>query len=288
MQVELTSTTTSDGIKLHGIFLEPERRRTDLNVDAVMMVHGSSGNFYASPSNPRAERLRELGIPVALFNTRGHDVVAGHSGGHRVGNAWEVLDESRLDVEAIVGWLTDRGHGRVGTMGSSLGSAKVVYAQAMNQDPRVAAVIALGPLRFSHAYYAQSEMAEVHLRQYEEAKALVAAGKPDQLMPLEFPNPDAYFSAAVHLDRHCSERYDICAGHTDKVRVPMLICSGSEEKHPRMLDAGRDMYKLAKDKNPDLQWLHVEGGEHGLQNKDEEFMEALLGFLGAKQPVASP
>ena len=90
MQVELTSTNTSDGIKLHGIFLEPDKRRDDLIIDVMLMVHGSGANFYASPSNPRAERFRDMGIPVALFNMRGHDVIAGHSGGHQVGNAWEL------------------------------------------------------------------------------------------------------------------------------------------------------------------------------------------------------
>jgi hypothetical protein len=286
MQVELTSATTSDGIKLHGIFLEPETPRSDLIIDALLMVHGSGGNFYASPSNPRAEQFRDMGIPVALFNMRGHDVIAGHSGGHNIGNAWEILDECSLDLDAIVGWLADRGYKRIGMMGSSLGAVKVVYGQAKNQDPRVTAVVSLAPLRFSHEYYAQCEMAEMHLGYFEEAKALVAAGKPDQIMPVEFPNPGAYFTAAVYLDRHCSERYNICADHTDKIKVPLFIGTGTEEKHPRMLNAGRDMHALAEDKNANLTWLHLEGGSHGLENMNDVFIEALLKFLGAKQPAA--
>jgi alpha-beta hydrolase superfamily lysophospholipase len=287
MYVELTSTTTSDGVKLHGIFLGPENPRTDLNIDAMLMVHGSGANFYASPSNVRAEKFNAMGIPVALFNMRGHDVIAGHSGDHKVGNAWEILDETRLDIEAVVSWLADRGYKRIATMGSSLGAVKVVYAQAKNQDPRVAAVIALAPLRFSHEYYSQCEMKDLHLKYTAEAKALVAAGNGDQIMHVEFPNPNAYFSANVYLDRHSSERYNLCTDHTDKVKVPLLIATGSEEKHPRMLNAGRDMYAFAKDKNPGLQWLHLEGGSHGLENLDDQFMETLLGFLGARQPVAS-
>jgi len=287
MQVELTSTGTSDGIKLHGIFLEPDKRRDDLIIDAMLMVHGSGANFYASPSNPRAERFREMGIPVALFNMRGHDVIAGHSGGHKVGNAWEILDECRLDIQAVVAWLAERGLTRVGTMGSSLGAVKVVYAQAKNQDPNVAAVISLAPLRFSHEYYADCEMSEMHLGYYEEAKALVAAGKGDTIMSVDFPNPDAYFSANVYLDRHCSEHYNICADHADKINVPLFIGTGSTETHPRMLNAGRDMAALVGDKNPGLKWLHLEGGDHGLQNMDDVLMEELIGFLGAKQPIAS-
>jgi hypothetical protein len=286
MQVELTSTTTSDGIKLHGIFLEPETPRTDLSIDAMLMVHGSGGNFYASPSNPRAEKFRDMGIPVALFNVRGHDVIAGHSGGHKVGNAWEILDECALDLKAIVDWLADRGYRRVGMMGSSLGAVKVVIGQAKNQDPRVAAVISLAPLRFSHEYYSRCEMSEMHLGYYEEAKRLVAEGNGDTVMHVEFPNPDSYFSANVYLDRHCSEHYDICAGHSNNLNVPLFIGTGSTEQHPRMRDAGRDMAENTKGNAAGVTWLHIEGGDHGLQNKDDEFFESLMVFLGAKQPVA--
>ena len=280
MQVELVSTKTSDGVTLHGIFLEPAEPRADLVVDAMLMVHGSGGNFYASPSNPRAARLRELGIPVALFNTRGHDVIAGHSGGHKVGNAYEILDECRLDIAAVVDWLAGRGYGRIGTLGSSLGAVKVVYAQAQNQDPRVAAVVSLAPLRLSHSYFSQCELAEEHLRFFEQAKALVEAGRPDELMEVTFPISH-HFTAAVYLDRHGGERYNLCIDHTDKVTCPLLILTGSEEKHPRMLNAGRDMYELARG-NPDTKWVHVEGGDHGLQNKNDVFLDELLGWLGAK------
>ena len=286
MQVELTSTTTSDGIKLHGIFLEPENKRTDLSIDCMVMIHGSGANFYASPSNPRAEKFRDMGIPVALFNMRGHDVIAGHSGGHKVGNAWEYLSETHIDQAAVLDWLEARGYTRIGLMGSSLGAVRVVVGQAKSQDPRVAAVISLAPLRFSHEFYAQCEMKEMYLGYREEALRLVAEGKGDTVFASDFPNPGAHFSADVYLDRHCSEHYNMCVGITNTLTVPLFIGTGSTETHPRMLNAGRDMYALAKDNPAGVTWLHVEGGDHGLQNKDDEFMAALLEFLGAKQPAA--
>lgn len=286
MQVELTSTTTSDGIKLHGIFLEPEAPRTDLSIDCMVMIHGSGANFYASPSNPRAEKFRDMGIPVALFNMRGHDVIAGHSGDHKVGNAWEMLSETHLDQLAVLDWLEARGYTRIGLMGSSLGAVRVVIGQAKNQDKRVAAVISLAPLRFSDEYYSQCEMKDLYLGYKAEAVRLVAEGNGETIMPCDFPNPGAHFSANVYLDRHCSEHYNMCAGITNTLTVPLFIGTGSTETHPRMLNAGRDMAELAKDNPAGVTWLHVDGGDHGLQNKDDEFMAALLEFLGAKQPAA--
>ena len=286
MQVELTSTTTSDGIKLHGIILEPETPRTDLTIDCMVMVHGSGANFYASPSNPRAEKFRDMGIPVALFNMRGHDVIAGHSGGHQVGNAWEMLSETHIDQLAILDLLEQRGYTKIGLMGSSLGAVRVVIGQAKNQDPRVAAVISLAPLRFSHEYYSECELKEMYLGYYAQAQALVDSGKGETIMACDFPNPGAHFSANVYLDRHCSEHYNICVDHSNKLNVPLFIGTGSTETHPRMLNAGRDMAELTKNNPAGVKWLHLEGGDHGLQNKDDEFMAALLEFLAAKTPAA--
>ena len=110
MLVDLVHTKTNDDVTLSGIVLVPEVPRTDLLIDAMVMVHGSGGNFYLSPSNPRAVRLREMGIPTALLNTRGHDVVGGRAGAVRTGNAYEKLSDTHLDLKAMVNLMVDRGY----------------------------------------------------------------------------------------------------------------------------------------------------------------------------------
>ena len=147
-------------------------------------------------------------------------------------------------------------------------------------------MIALGPLRFSHEYYSACEMKELHLKHYEEAKALVAAGKPNQLMPVDFPNPNALFSAAVHLDRHCSERYDTPKRHHSNVPSPFLILTGTRRHDPRVLAVGRDMHELGTG-NQRTRGVHVECGAHGLHNMADLLFDEILGWLsGAKAPAA--
>ena len=281
MLVDLVHTKTSDDVTLSGIVLEPESPRSDLTVDAMVMVHGSAGNFYLSPSNPRAARMRDLGVPTALFNTRGHDVVGGRAGKTRTGNAYELLSETHLDLLAMVDVMAERGYGRVGIWGSSLGAVRVVLAQAKNRDPRVAGVISLAPLRFSHAYYAACEMGEEHLRNYEAAKALAAEGRGHEIMFVDFPNPGGYFSADVYLDRHCSEHYDITKAHTNAIECPLLILTGTEEQHPRMRDAGKDMAALCEGRG-NVTWVHLEGGDHGWHNKEEDLFRVVPEWLGAR------
>ena len=280
MLVDLVHTKTSDDVTLSGIVLEPEQPRTDLAVDAIVMVHGSGGNFYLSPSNPRAVKLRDMGIPAALFNTRGHDVVGGRAGKTRTGNAYELLSETHLDLQATVGFMAQRGYERIGIWGSSLGAVRVVLAQAKNQDPNVAAVISLAPLRFSHEYYSECEMADEHLRNYKDAKALVDAGRGHEIMFVDFPNPGAYFSADVYLDRHCSEHYDITKAYTNDIECPLLILTGSEETHPRMRNAGRDMAALCEGRD-NVTWIDLEGADHGWHNKEEDLFNVIPNWLGA-------
>ena len=280
MLVDLVHTKTSDDVTLSGIVLEPEQPRKDLAVDAIVMVHGSGGNFYLSPSNPRAVKLRDMGIPAALFNTRGHDVVGGRAGKTRTGNAYELLSETHLDLQATVGFMAQRGYERVGIWGSSLGAVRVVLAQARNQDPNVAAVISLAPLRFSHEYYSECEMADEHLQNYEDAKALVDAGRGHEIMFVDFPNPGAYFSADVYLDRHCSEHYDITKAYTNDIECPLLILTGSEETHPRMRNAGRDMASLCEGRD-NVTWIDLEGADHGWHNKEEDLFNVIPNWLGA-------
>ena len=280
MLVDLVHTKTSDDVTLSGIVLEPEQPRTDLAVDAIVMVHGSGGNFYLSPSNPRAVKLRDMGIPAALFNTRGHDVVGGRAGKTRTGNAYELLSETHLDLQATVGFMAQRGYERIGIWGSSLGAVRVVLAQAKNQDPNVAAVISPAPLRFSHEYYSECEMADEHLQNYEDAKALVDAGRGHEIMFVDFPNPGAYFSADVYLDRHCSEHYDITKAYTNDVECPLLILTGSEETHPRMRNAGRDMAALCEGRD-NVTWIDLEGADHGWHNKEEDLFNVIPNWLGA-------
>ncbi len=281
MLVDLVHTKSSDDVTLSGIVLEPETPRSGLLVDAMVMVHGSAGNFYLSPSNPRAAKLRDMGIPTALFNTRGHDVVGGRAGKTRTGNAYELLSETCLDLQAMVDFMAGRGYSRIGIWGSSLGAVRVVLAQAQNKDPQVAAVISLAPLRFSHEYYAACEMGEEHLRNYEAAKALAEAGRGHEIMFVDFPNPGAYFSADVYLDRHCSEHYDITKAHTNEIDCPLLILTGTEETHPRMRDAGKDMAALCEGK-PNVTWVHLEGGDHGWHNKEDDLFRVVPEWLGVR------
>jgi alpha-beta hydrolase superfamily lysophospholipase len=72
MFVDLMSTTTSDGIVIDGAFFEPARALSRQGpVDALLLIHGSGGRFYAPATKAMAQDLREQGYACLALNTRG-------------------------------------------------------------------------------------------------------------------------------------------------------------------------------------------------------------------------
>ncbi len=286
MHVELVQTTTSDGLTLDGVFLPPHSPvPVTQPIEAVLFVHGSGSNFYRGTTVSRMARLRDAGFAAAAFNNRGHDMVTSGVQGKLIGNAYDILDECRLDLDAAITWLSKQGYHRICILGISLGADKVVYYQAQTQDPRVAGVIAFGPVRLSHSYFLTSMAAEEHRRNYQRAKELVESGHPDDLMPVDFPNEGSLFSARVYIDRHGPiERYNPVS-LADRIKCPMLILAGTRENHPRHQDCARDMYNAMRDRSS-AKLVLVEGATHVFPGRDDEFVDSVLQWAGHLRPAS--
>ncbi len=281
MLADLVSVTTSDDIRLDGAFLEPERARADAFCDAILFVHGSSGNFYRGLSGTPAQ-LQAAGYPVVSFNTTAHDLVWGRPGAF-FGNAFEILDRCRLDLDAAIGWLQERGFKRIAISGVSMGAVRVIYYQAKTQDERVCAVIPISPVRLSYSYFMRSEMANDFQRYYNKAQKLMDAGEPDALFPVTFPIPHL-FSARAYLDKHnVDERYNVMR-YVDQVRRPLFLAAGSLETHPRLRDCARDAYALVKDDPANRLWI-MEGADHGFPGKAPELAAEILSWLASLSAV---
>ena len=68
VDLKLIQTETSDGFKLDGCFLEPQNYNSS-HIDALLLIHGTTGNFYSgSMISILLNRYRCVN-PVALFCT---------------------------------------------------------------------------------------------------------------------------------------------------------------------------------------------------------------------------
>lgn len=111
LQGSLVKTITSDSLELAGFWMD---QKSDI---AVFHSHGTAGDFYTHKFvEVEAEQLASQKISFLTANNRGHDVYADirkRNGEQidwaQIGGAFEIFEESLLDIGAWVEFLSDRG-----------------------------------------------------------------------------------------------------------------------------------------------------------------------------------
>ena len=284
MLVELVSLLNDDGLRLDGAYYAPAEGAEGAGpVDAVLLIHGSRGNFYDGATKSMAQDLSAQGYACLPLNTNAHDTAWYNPGGQNFkGNAFEVLENTGTDLRAGIDHLAERGYRSIGILGHSMGAVRVAYYAATHDDSRVAAVVPVSPVRLSYSYFMESEDAEEFAANIETARRLIAEGNPDDVFRVEHPIPQL-FSASSFLDKHGPEEKYNLIKHAHGIRVPMLTLNGSRETHSRLRDMAQDLAAAAVN-SPKAETLMVHEGEHSLVNRTEEASAAVLKWLAALTP----
>ena len=284
MLVELVSLLNDDGLRLDGAFYPPTEGADRAGLmDAVLLIHGSRGNFYDGATKSMAEDLSTQGYACLPLNTNAHDTAWYNPGSREFkGNAFEVLADTCIDLRAGIDHLTERGYRSIGLLGHSMGAVRAAYYAATEDDGRVTAVVPVSPVRLSYSYFMESEDAEEFAANIEVARRLIARGEPEGVFRVGHPIPQL-FSAASFLDKHGPEEKYNLINHAHGIRVPMLTLNGSLETHSRLRDMAQDLAAAAVN-SPKAETLMVEGGEHSLVNRTTEASDAVLKWLAALTP----
>lgn len=281
MLVDLIRIAAADGMELDGAYFAPAGGAVPPGpIDAVLCIHGSGRNFYTAATAQMADDLRGQGYAALTLNTRGHDTVwMDRQTGAAAGNAYEILDESRQDLRAGVDYLSGLGHRRIALLGHSMGAVKVAYYAAVEDDPRVAAVIPVSPVRLSCSYYLESEDAAEFRANLETADRMEAEGRALDLFKVDFPITEM-FAAAAYLDKHGPlERYNIIR-HAPRIRAPLFVLSGSLETHTRLREVPQDL-AIAAVNSPRAEYRVLDGGNHSLTNMMPQAGAAVLEWLAS-------
>ena len=284
MLVELVSLLNDDGLRLDGAFYPPTEGADRAGpVDAVLLIHGSRGNFYDGATKSMAEDLSAQGYACLPLNTNAHDTAWYNPGSREFkGNAFEVLADTCIDLRAGIDHLTERGYRSIGLLGHSMGAVRVAYYAATQDDGRVATVVPVSPVRLYYSYFMESEDAEEFAANIEIARRLIARGEPEGVFRVGHPIPQL-FSATSFLDKHGPEEKYNLINHAHGIRGPMLTLNGSLETHSRLRDMAQDL-AVAAVNSPKAETLMMEGGEHSLVNRTTEASDAVLKWLAALTP----
>jgi pimeloyl-ACP methyl ester carboxylesterase len=271
VSIELVNVQTSDGVRLDGSLCHPEGA-SRLGIDAAILLHGVGGNFY-NPSffAQLQEELASAGCAAFRVNNRGHDMVY-NARGRRLGAAFEMLDDSRLDWRAWIDEVASRGYRRVLVWGHSLGAVKTAYYAANEKDERLVCAIASSPPRFSYKATFSQEGGELFRGEVERAQRLLDGGRAEELISVTIPTT-SLFSARTYVDKYGpQERFNVL-DHLPRTTVPMLVTVGSlEGVGPQQADwfafgGLHDQLTELTQANPRLSYELVDGADHGYTDR---------------------
>jgi dienelactone hydrolase len=281
--VELVRIPTSDGCTLDGALSRPAAADRALDLDAVVLVHGTGGNFYSSTFfELLATNLGTRGVAALRINTRGHDgistLVTG-TGAVRLGAAYEIVDQCRHDLLGCVRWLSQHAGPRIGLLGHSLGAVKCLYALAQEPELSARAAIAISPPRLSYSWFCQSARAAEFLETIGRAEKLVAQGQSAALMEAHVPLP-IVITAAGYLEKYGPHEPYNYLQFLGGVACPTLVLFGGGEIETNMAfqEAPDEVRRLgAKKTNIDVDV--VPGADHfytGLRDQAWQRIEEWL------------
>jgi pimeloyl-ACP methyl ester carboxylesterase len=205
------------------------------------MVHGTGSNFYApGVLETFAQQAQSAGIATLRINTRGHDGISsipGNGKSVRGGATYENVAECRLDIQAWIEFLRNRGHSKIGLCGHSMGGVKSAYTLVRNSDSQVKALVLISSPRFHHQTMLNHPAATAFRDDFKTATQSLAAGRPEDLIKVTQPMA-LLTTAAGFLDKYGpSDHYDL-AGLLPRVPCPVLYVLGTKSPEQSIGFAG--------------------------------------------------
>lgn len=285
---EMLRFSTPDGVELCGILsTEPANSRR-----AVMHTHGLAGNFYEQLFvDYLAAAAIRAGYRFGSFNNRGHDYFSDAfvtAGGRREvlarGGAHERLDEAHHDFVGALSVLERRGLTEVVLSAHSTGAVKLALFIAENRPAGVSGAVFLSP---SDDIGIQADnLGDRFAESIEEARAAVAAGRGEELLP------DGTFfypiDARAYLDLFDPDGrgnvFDLTGQGVGlqvlaEIAVPTLVTFGSEDVAVtgNPADAAEAIERALKGST-----CHAEvigGADHNYSGKEQELADLLTRWL---------
>jgi len=195
---------------------------------AVMYCHGNQMNFYVCAARFLAPYMTALGYEYLAFNRRGHDSVSTYNSRECVGGSYQTVAEGIEDNELAAKYLADKGFKNPIVIGHSNGGVLASEHVARHPETRVLILLSAhaGGNRLTNPRSTRNfSINDQTDEQIKEAEALLAAGKPRQLMLI--PAWWWVISARTFLDR-LANAPDLVE-NAKRIRCPVLFIRGDQE-----------------------------------------------------------
>lgn len=289
MKTTLSRIITSDHLELVGLLYEPE-----VSTDKVLVhVHGMAGNFYENLFlDDMAKALIASGVALFVFNNRGceymkdiHKVENGKRYLVRIGNAYEVFEDSAMDIKAAVDFVSSKSYSKIHLSGHSLGSPKVAYYVAEVGDSRLSSVIFLSPSDMVGLFKIEKN----YERDLALSKMMIGEGKGGELLPYPVLWDGTYLSArtfvslgdssspvAIFNFHNQSDRLPVLS----KITIPTLTIMGRKDDALVVpIEETMSRIKTALSLSSNVETNILGDADHGYSKHGRELAEAIKGWI---------
>mgnify|MGYP001197274265 CR=1 FL=1 len=270
-QTQIHTFKTADNERLHGALLTPPHGASDLG---LIFVHGVAMNFYLPPLFNFGQGLAQRGYHSFVINTRGHDWIARAGNLQKFGgSAYENLVDCVADLDAAIGFLTQRGYKRFILIGHSLGAIKSIIYQGTQRRGDIASIVSCSAPK---QFYSERVERQPKFRELiATAEQMVADGKSEELMMVPVGVNPGLFTARTHLDKYGKDDGNDCRPHAKNVGCPILAIAGGAEP-PFFHEYAKEIVAAAGGQS---KYQHVDGANHFYNRHTSEMVEVIAQWL---------
>lgn len=282
-QGEFVETETSDGVELVGLLAEPEESEK-----LVIHFHGMQGNFFQNSFvQEMLTGYPENNIGFLTVEQRGAEAVryfAKNDDFVNIGNAYEVFEESRYDIQAWIDFAKEKGFEEIYLQSHSLGTMKTAYYLSNKNKPSVSGTIFISP---SDMWGLAMEDIENYQELIEEAKQLKKNGREEEIL-IEDLWGWGYLSAKTFLNFFDEDTktavfnyYDPSKGFevVKEIEVPILAFLGTKDDGI-VTDPHESMNMLERKAEANrFEEAVFEGAEHSYEGFEDQLIEKTVRFI---------
>jgi len=284
MKTSFQRIIAKDGLELHGLLFEPDRKTTS----ALIHVHGWVGNFYENRFiDYIAKKAVSKGFTFLTFNNRGAGIISDFikrketkMGYIRIGGSLEVFKDCIIDIKAVIDFLSKEGYKRIILQGHSLGCQKITYYQYRTKDERIKALVLLAPV--DDTGFVKRDLGKKYKKALDIAKEMIKKGKSNKPVPewmAFYPLLNAKMFLNIADTKSTSGRLFDYSGNLKEIKsikCPKLAVFGLKDEYQ---DGSSDKLEILKKEVKNCDTKLIKGSGHGFVGFEEILSRIISNWL---------
>ena len=284
MKISFQRIIAKDGLELHSLLFEPERKTTN----ALIHIHGWVGNFYENQFIDHiAKKAVSEGFAFLTFNNRGAGIIndfikrKGRKISYiRIGGSLEEFKDCVVDIKAVIDFLSKRGYKRIILQGHSLGCQKITFYQYKTKDKRVKSLVLLAPV--DDTGFVKRDLGKKYKKALDITKDMVKKGKGNDPVPgwmAFYPLLNASMFLNVADTKSASGRLFDYSGNLKEIKsinCPKLVVFGSKDEYQ---DDPSEKLKILKREVKNCDTKLIKNSGHGFVGFEERLSKIISSWL---------